>query len=88
MALHPKGRLRIIDHLIAVMPDEPIRLRDWLTLLPEDVKHNSARGEARYLVTDGLTTLSASMLRAYQITEQGKQRRAEVRALLGEEELL
>lgn len=66
------------------MPDGPIRFKDWLPLLPEGMKRTSAYGAAALLVCDRLITRDPGVLGAYTITEKGKQRRAEVQALLAD----
>ncbi|SMB94286.1 hypothetical protein [Deinococcus hopiensis] len=82
MASKREGDIRIIDQMIAVMPDDPIRLKDWLALLPEGIKPKTASGEARYLVSGRFATYQWGVPRMYVITEKGRQRRAEVRAQL------
>ncbi|WP_084048589.1 hypothetical protein [Deinococcus hopiensis] len=61
------------------MPDGPIRLKDWLALLPEEVKPRTASGEAGLLVAD------RHAFGVYVIAEKGQQRRAEVQALLAKQ---
>ncbi|SMB91212.1 hypothetical protein [Deinococcus hopiensis] len=79
------GDIRIIDQMIAVMPDVPIRLKDWLTLLPEEVKPRTASGEAGLLVAERLATRDRHAFGTYVITEKGQQRRAEMQVLLAKQ---
>ncbi|SMB84342.1 hypothetical protein [Deinococcus hopiensis] len=77
-----KAGLQTIDQMIAVMPDGPIRLQDRMALLPEEVKPKTASGEAGLLVADRLTTRDGRAFGTSVITEKGRQRRAEMHALL------
>ncbi|SMB85438.1 hypothetical protein [Deinococcus hopiensis] len=76
------GELRAKDYMIAIMPDGPIRLKDWLLLLPEGVHRGTASKEPVYLLAERLITRAPGLLGCYAISEAGKARRAEVRAFL------
>jgi len=84
LSIEKKSRetLTVFEHMLAVMPDEPIRLRDWIRLLPEWIKPKTAAGEARLLVSGRFTTREPGTIGCYAITQKGQARRVEIQALL------
>lgn len=79
-----KGDVRVIDHLIAVMPDGPIRLHDWLLLLPPHVSRKTATSAAPLVVAERFATRRPGPGGYYVLTQKGQQKRLEICASLGQ----